>query len=217
MLGWVRTRRPRGDDGQMAAPFIIFTGLLVLSFFVVALVPVGASTNERSRSQIAADAAALAGAEEARTLFAFTSTIPGPTLLFLPGPATLIVPITGATGTGSANTYAQQNKATVTSYNLDILRGRTYAKVQHNTAAYPEHGYSVAEAEAEMDISFRCIWIGVPPGAYAPAGAPTFTAELRCGSWSATYVVANTVGYPTVSYDTTPDGIYDDLEPRLVK
>lgn len=220
MLGWVRTRRPRGDDGQMAAPFIIFTALLVLSFFVVALVPVGASTNERSRSQIAADAAALAGAEEARTLFAFTSTVPGPQLPFLLGgvPAVLVEPITGATGDRSARSYAQQNKATVTLYNLDTVRGRTHAEVRHNSAAYPEHGYSVAEAEAEMDINFfGCRWVGVPPGAYYPYGDFSFTADLICGAWSATYTVLNTLGYPTASYDTTPDAIYDDLEPRLVK
>lgn len=218
MTGWVRTRRPRGEDGQMAVAFIIFTAMLVLAFFVVALVPVGASTNERSRAQIAADAAALAGAEQARQTFAKISTKPGLLLAFNPlGPATLAEPITGETGEGQAKTYAQQNKATVKEYHLFPVTGQTYAKVEHNDAAYPEHGRAVAEATAEMDVSFTCVWLGVPPGLYYPAGAPTFTAELICGAWRATYVVTNTVGYPTESYDTSETEIFDDLEPRLVK
>lgn len=208
----------RGDDaGQMMAPLVIFLGFTVLSFIVVALVPVGAATNERSRSQTAADAAALAGAEEARTIFSSTSTVPGPQLLFLPGPATLLPPFTGATGSASANAYAAQNGSRLTGYSLSLARGRTHAEVQSNDAAYPEHGRAVAEATAEMDVSFDCVWIGVPPGAYFPSGAPTFTVTLQCGLWSATYTVLNEPTYPTMSYDTTPQGIYDDLEPRLVR
>jgi len=205
------------DEGQMMAPLVIFLGFTVLSFFVIALVPVGAATNERSRSQTAADAAALAGAEEARTLFSSTSTLPGPQLLFLPGPANLLPPYTGATGAASANAYAAQNGSHITRYSLDVARGRTHAEVRSNDAAYPEHGHAVAEATAEMDVSFNCLWIGVPPGAYFPYGAPTFTVTLRCGAWSATYTVLNEPGYATINYDTTPMAIYDDLEPRLVK
>ncbi|MCY7394718.1 MAG: pilus assembly protein TadG-related protein [Nocardioides sp.] len=207
----------RGDDaGQMVAPLVIFLGFTVLAFIVVALVPVGAATNERSRSQTAADAAALAGAEEARTIFSSTSTVPGPLLLFLPGEANLLPPFTGATGLASANSYAALNGSSVENYNLGVGSGRVYAKVQSNTAAYEEHGRAVAEATAEMDISFECTWSGVLPGAYFPSGAPTFTVTLQCGQWSATYTVLNEPGYATISYDTTPQGIYDDLEPRLV-
>lgn len=219
MTGWVRTRRPRGEDGQMAVAFIIFTAMLVLAFFVVALVPVGASTNERSRAQTAADAAALAGAEQARTTWVYTTTFPG-LLSFLLGP---VPPVTTLTGSAGANTYAAQNKATVLDYRMNPSQGTTYARVQHNTAAYPEHGRAEAEATAEMDIDFSdCRWDNPapePPPPPAGTGPPFFNRTLTCGAWSASYVVANVPGvYMTTTYvGDTALGLYDDLEPRLVK
>lgn len=219
MTGWVRTRRPRGEDGQMAVAFIIFTAMLVLAFFVVALVPVGASTNERSRSQTAADAAALAGAEEARTMWVYTITKPKLLLFSIgPPPGSMI-----GVGNASASTYAMQNGSRVTTSGLEPASGTFRADVESLDAAYPEHGKAVAGAEAKMDINFDgCRWdnpLPDPPPPPAGTGPPFFERTLICGRWSASYVIENLPpAYPTFSYaGDTADALFDDLEPRLVK
>jgi hypothetical protein len=212
-----RRRRPRDDDGQMAAAMVIFLGMTVLAFFVVALVPVGAATNERSRSQTAADAAALAGAEEIRTQWVNVSTFPG----VLTYPLVPLPPVTPASGAAAATGYAAQNGSHVLEYRANPASGRVYAKVESNSAAYPEHGRSVSEATAEMDADFLgCRWDDpVPPPPVPQGGPPLFDRTLTCGAWEATYQIANTVGlYPTVMWvGTTMTDLYDDLEPRLVR
>lgn len=211
------TRRLRGDDGQMAPAMVIFLGCTVLAFFVVALVPVGAATNERSRSQTAADAAALAGAEEIRTQFVQASTFPG----VLQFPLMPLPPVTPASGSAAASTYAALNGSHVLQYRANPASGRVYVEVESNSAAYPEHGRSVSEATAEMDVDFAgCRWDDpVPPPPVTSGGPPFFTRTLGCGAWQATYNIANgTALYPTVNYiGTTTTRLYDDLEPRLVR
>ncbi len=206
----------RDDQGQMMAPLVIFLGISVLSFFAVALFPIGAATNEKSRSQTAADAAALAGAEEIRTQWVDVSTRPG-LLIF---PLVPIPPVTPVSGSASAASYAQQNDAHVIAYYATPTRGRTYAKVRNNYRAYDDRGYAESEATAEMDANFLgCRWDDYTLPSPLPYGPPTFTRTLNCGDWEATYLITNGNGYyPTISYvGTTSERLFDDLEPRLVE
>ena len=206
----------RDDSGQMMASLLIFVGMTILSFFVIALFPVGAATNEKSRSQTAADAAALAGAEEIRTQWVYTSTLPG-VLVF---PLVPLPPVTPASGSASAASYAQQNDAHVITYHAMPARGRTYAEVENNYRAYDDRGYAQSEATAEMDANFTgCRWDDPVPPSPVPYGPPTFTRTITCGDWEATYLITNGNGYyPTISYvGTTSERLFDDLEPRLVE
>lgn len=216
-------RAVRGDDGQLMASMAIFCGILIIAMLVVALVPVGEATNERSRSQTAADAAALAGADAARRQFAEYSTAPGPTLVFVPGVAVLVPPILPTTGYGSASNYANSNGSTLMApYSLSLPSGEVTTRVQSKADAteeqYGEVGRAEATATAKMDVDFVCRWEGTPPPVPVYQGGPAdFKATLRCGDWSALYTIANTPPlYVTISYDTTPSDIYDALEPRLV-
>lgn len=210
--------RLRDDDGQMMAPFVLFLGVTILAFTVSILVPVGAATNERSRSQTAADAAALAGAEQLRTDWVFRIT--APTLLTMQIP-----PVHSTDGRASATTYAQSNGSRVIQYGFDDVDS-VYAKVESNTAAFPGRNPSSrpraqAESTVEMDVDFTgCRWSAPPEPPPPPAGTgpPVFERTLTCGDWSASYVVTNVPGsWPTASYvGTTPRKLFQDLEPRIV-
>lgn len=211
-------RRVRGDDGQMMAPLVIFLGITILAFTVSILVPVGAATNERSRSQTAADAAALAGAEELRKDWVYRVTAPVLLTMAIP-------PVHLSDGRASATTYASTNGSRVTSYSFD--RSSTVrVEVESNTAAFPERNPSrssraEARSTVEMDVDFSaCRWSAPPEPPPPPAGTglPVFERTLTCGEWSASYLITNVPGsWPTASYvGTTPLQLFDDLEPRIV-
>ncbi len=208
-------RHLRDDSGQMMAAMVIFVGITILAFLVVAVVPVGASTNERSRSQTAADSAALAGAEEVRTQW--VTLVTAPVLLTMVSP--LAIPRDGST---SAYSYARRNgsEVQVGGYRFD-RRNSVYAQVRSSSSAYPENGFAEASATVEMDVDFSaCRWSAPPEPPPPPAGTgpPVFERTLTCGAWSASYLITNVPGtWPTASYvSDTPKGLFDDLEPRIV-
>lgn len=208
-----------GDDGQMMTPLVIFLGFTVLAYLTIALVPVGAATNERSRSQTAADAAALAGAEEIRTTWVYSITFPG-VLTYPAGP--LPGAVNPGSGSSSATSYAAGNGSHVISYRVSPARGQVYTKVESNSSAYPENGRALSEATAEMAAGFSgCLWDNPVPPTPLPYGPATFERTLTCGAWQASYVLGNvSTGaiYPTLAYAAgdAPDDLFHDLEPRLV-
>lgn len=223
-------RGRRDDSGQMMAALVVGLAITLLAFVVVALVPVGAATNEKTRSQTAADAAALAGAEAVRSRWVDLDTNPA-RLFFQDDPGNgggrgFHLGVRGTDGYGEASDYARRNDADLQTYRVSPGAGRVYAEVENTYAAYPERGEARSEATAEMDVDFRaCRWNPpaptVPPIESTPPGPLTFDATLTCGRWSADYVVTNSTvaQYKIASYggSSSPGSSYDDLEPRLVE
>lgn len=228
-------RRPTGDGGQMMAALVIALAVTLLAFVVIAVVPIGAATNEKTRSQTAADAAALAGAEALRTRWVDEDTAPnvGLGVQFYPGRGrSFRGPADDARS--QAESYARQNGARITGYSLVRGRGEVRVEVENDYAAYPERGRATSRATADMDINFsRCRWSDErPPGFLtieeaAAVGAttdPTFTVTLTCGDWEVEYEVVNSsvalfkiTGYPPGrALGLYKKDLRDALEPRLV-
>jgi hypothetical protein len=197
--------------------------LAVLTFLVMAAVPIGAATNEKSRSQTAADAAALGAAEEIRLTWVDVSTAPRVLMYPVPPPTPPVMPFSGMSG---AQSFAAANDARldVGDYHVTPARGRVYAKVTNTYAYDAGRGYATSDSTVEMDIDFSgCLWTNpVPPPPPPPAGngPPKFERTIRCGAWEASYWIANTPpAYPTIEYTfgDTREKLYDHLEPRIVE
>jgi hypothetical protein len=201
---------------------VIALCMSLLTFIVIAAAPIGAATNEKSRSQTAADAAALGGAEEIRRIWVDVSTAPGVLMYPLP-PVPPVLPVSGAVG---AQSFAAANDARLGAgdYLVSPAQGRVYAKAT-NTYAYDSgRGFASSDSTVEMDIDFSgCFWTNpVPPPPPPPVGnGPTqFERTIRCGAWEASYWILNTPPtYPTISYTggDSRDKLFDDLEPRIVE
>ncbi|GAB4070200.1 hypothetical protein GCM10028777_34690 [Angustibacter speluncae] len=209
-------RRPRGDDGQVVGALVLLVAFLLLALVTYVVFPLGAASNDRARARTAADAAALAGAEEMRTAWLNGPVLP--VVLQFPYPPT---PLPND-GRAAATTYAASNGSTVESYSFNRSSGVVEVSVRanHTTNENEPVRRATSAAAAEMDIDMTgCRWRnGVPPSP-VPYGPPTFTDTLVCGAWEATYLITNGNGvYPTVSWvGKQMPQLYDDLEPRLVK
>lgn len=225
----MRARRPRDDSGQMMTALVIGLCMTLLAFLVVALVPVGAATNEKTRSQTAADAAALAAAERIRTRWVDVDT--EALGLFHPAggnPGRALGLGLGMHGRGAAESFAASNDARVVSYSAALGRGRVSVEVENTYSAlegteYGAAGRARSTAEAEMDADFEgCRWSERPPGLptleSTPPGPDTFEATLTCGAWSAEYTVSNSavLMFPVLDRVSPRSRLYDALEPRLV-
>ncbi len=214
----MRERVRFDDSGQGMLPLMVLVSFSILIITFYLLVPWGSATTEKSQSQTAADAAALAAVQGNRDAWD-TGTQPGVlsmlTSLALPSQARLAGCVSGA------GSYASQNKASIVSCQPATRRGQDGVEVlvRNQTTAQPETGRAEARAIAVMDIDFgSCRWTEPPPPSPPPVGPPTFTSTFECGSWSATYVLGNVTGvYPTISLTSpTPVSLYNGLEPRLV-
>jgi hypothetical protein len=196
---------------------VIALAMALLSFLVIALAPIGAATNEKTRSQTAADAAALGGAEEIRRTWVDVST--RPRILLYPQPPR--PPVLPYSGLGGAQSFAAANDARLTGYRADPARGRVEAEATNTYAYDPGRGFADSDATVEMDIDFSgCFWTNpVPPPPPNAGGPPVFDRTIRCGAWTASYVVDNIPGYPTISYSGGDNRrkLFDDLEPRIVE
>ncbi len=210
-----RHRRLRGDDGQVVGALVLLVAFVLLALVTYVVLPIGAASNDRARARTAADAAALAGAEELRTAW-----LNGPVMfgvLQFPYPPT---PLPND-GRAAATAFAASNGSSVTSYDFARSSGHVHVEVRANqTSQENQVRRATSEATAEMDIDMTgCRWRnGVPPSP-VPYGPPTFTDTLVCGAWEATYLITNGNGvYPTISWvGDTMTSLYDDLEPRLVE
>lgn len=208
------------DDGQMLAAGVVFLCVVLLSFCVVALLPVGAATNDKTQSQTAADAGALAAVEDFRTVWVDDVTSPGPTLRFLPGVAALR-PV-GPSPCAAAGDYAGRHDASLTSCSRD---GRTVAvRVRNDYTSYDPNGRAESSATAQTRARLMpdaCVWVGTPPSQPLEfGGVERFPATLRCGQWQARYWISNSTAtlWQTLSYNgTSRDELYRALEPRLTE
>ncbi len=209
--------RPRGDDGQAVGALILLVAFLLLALVTYVVFPLGAASNDRARARTAADAAALAGAEEIRTTWLNTSVLPG----LLQFPLEPLPPVTPASGMASAQGYAAKNGSSIRRYNVNPSAGQVEVEVEANqTTNENTTERATSEATAEMDIDFDgCDWDDKTLPVPVPQGGPPFiTRTLTCGSWSATYNIANlTASFPTVNWiGKQMPQLYADLEPRLV-
>lgn len=218
--------RVHGDGGQMMAALCIGLAVTLLAFCVVALVPIGAATNEVSQSRTAADAAALAGAQAVRERWVDFETRPGRLGFVHPGigdGAGLGIGLgLGGRGRSEAETLAERNGADLISYSLPPGSSEVRVEVRNRNTSYPDGPRAESSATAALDIDLDdCRWSLRPPEpVYEAGGEPTFEATLTCGGWSADYVVSNAVAtaFQVLDYDgsSNRDRSYRDLEPYLV-
>lgn len=203
--------RLRNDSGQGMLPLMVLVacGILVVTFSLI--VPWGSATTDKTQTQTAADAGALAAAQRTRELWD-VATRPG-VLTFVGGP----VAANAVRGLGctSSHRFAASNDARVTSCQA---HGSSRIRVQVRSTADKGTDNPPAEAEAsvEMDIDFDgCRWTELPPP--PSVLTTTFTSTLDCGSWEAEYLLTNVPPYPVLSLTTgTREQLFNGLEPRLV-
>jgi hypothetical protein len=201
---------------------VLLVAFLLLALVTYVVFPLGAAGNDRARARTAADAAALAGAEEIRTTWLNTQVLPGLLVWNAGGTARITPPVTPSSGSGAASGYAASNGSQITRYNASPATGRVAVVTRANhTSNENTTQRATSAATAEMDIDFStCTWSVTvqPPQPPAPGGVPTFPDTLTCGSWSADYLINNVGPTLTISWvGKQMPQLYDDLEPRLVE
>ncbi|MGJ7449421.1 pilus assembly protein TadG-related protein [Aquipuribacter sp. MA13-13] len=214
----VRERMRFDDSGQGMLPLMVLVSFSILVITFSLLVPWGSATTEKSQSQTAADAAALAAVQGNREAWD-AGTQPGVlsmlSSLTLPGQARLAGCLSGADAV-----YASRNGATAVSCQHASRRGQDGVEVlvRNRTTSQPDTGRAEARAIAVMDVDLdACRWTEPPPPP-PPTGPSTFPSTLVCGGWRATYLLDNVPTiYPTTTLvSPTEDLLYNGLEPRLV-
>lgn len=205
-------RRP-GDDGQVATGLVVCALLGLATLLVLVLVPTSAATDQRSRAQNAADAAALAGA--GGVLDGLEARLGDP----LPGRLTSDEPSsafdhafyalftgTSASGGTDADRLAAANGARVTSYRYDWWADRIEVQVQMNGRL--EGGeQSQAAASAAIGSRFgRCRFtLPTPPMVPTPTATPS-------PDPSATATVTPTPGPVDLDLDCDGHGLHFMLD-----
>lgn len=153
-------------------------GLVALLLLV--LVPTSAATDQRSRAQTAADAAALAGAGGVLDDLEERLGDPLPGLLSLEDPRSAfddafysLFAASSALGSSDADRLAAANGAHVTSYRYDWLADRVQVRVQMD-AQLEGGARSQAEASAQLGMRFgQCRFADLPTPVPTPTPTPT--------------------------------------------
>lgn len=182
MSAWVHRRglaRASGDCGQVAAGLIASAVLALMAVLVWVIVPTSLATDQRSRAQNAADAAALAGAQGVVEDLEDKLTSPLPALVSLDEPSSLdrafygVFTSTSLFGRSSADRLAASNGAQVTSYSYDWSQDRVEVRVRINDRL--EGGeQSQASAAAEVGMRFgRCHFVDLPTPTPTPTPSPS--------------------------------------------
>lgn len=162
------TRRlPRGagdDSGQVATGLIICAVLALIAITFWVMLPIGSAVNQKSGAQNAADAAALAGADDV-----IDHVVDDLTTL----PVEPFAPDTFFCGLGEsdARKLAQANGAHVTSYCYDWHRDEATVHVATNKAL-PGGQHSRAKAVARTGVPWGdCHFVGLPSS--SPTAPPS--------------------------------------------
>lgn len=217
----MRSRLRRDDSGQGMLPLMVLVAFSVLVILFSLLVPWGNATSEKSQTQTAADAAALAAAQDSRELWD-VGTQPG--LLTYLG-ADTVAEAARRAGCLEADRYARNNEAVLVprgSCDFDG-GGRVRVDVRAERTANPGTGLAEATATAQMDLDLTaCAWSTLPPplpGPPAGTGPPTFRATLGCGAWESEYELVNVPPYLAAVrlQPTDPVALFDSTAPRLVE
>lgn len=214
-------RAERGEQGQVALALVLITIIALITVAFVGVLGISLAADERSQAQTAADAAALAGVE----------AVPGAlTILFdaIDAKDDLGTLVLGCNlGRAQAQTYANQNGASLTSYCFNASTGRAEVVVRMNEPVSDEAGYAEAGATASNGFArSSCSWLDDEPEETEapepappvegetpppPPPAPDWTTTLTCGALKVVYTVNGETGALTLtSVDVA------SLEPKLV-
>lgn len=202
-----RTRlRCAPDDGQVAAGLVTCAVLALAAILVWFVVPVSAATDQHSRAQTAADAAALAAAEA-------IIRDAGPALSAMASEAQLHVFLQPILGSEAAATYAGLNNAHVVSYRYDWSSDRAEVIVETNDRLESGEA-SRAKAVAEVGLAWgQCDWRVKTPPPPPPVGPGVVDEFLDCDHGK----VLSYLLYSTGSVTMTPPGqLRRLLQSRLV-
>jgi hypothetical protein len=187
-------------------------GLLMVALWIV--IPIGQATDKRTKAQTAADAAALAGAQQARdeVVAAMLAGYPVP-IPTDPDPDPF-GPMLCGVGAAQAASYAEVNDSQVTSYCFASALHQAQVRVRGNWAAKNgSRAQAAADAELGRDIE-PCHWGPVP---LPPVIGPGTRLQLRCGTLRAWFMLDLATGRLRLDTTTTPVALVEDmLEPRLV-
>jgi hypothetical protein len=189
-------------------------GLLMVALWIV--IPIGQATDKRAKAQTAADAAALAGAQQARDeliaamLTGYPVPVPVPTD---PNPDPF-EPMLCGVGATQAASYAEANDTQVTSYCFASALHQAQVRVRGNWAAKNgSRAQAAADAELGRDIE-PCHW---GPAPLPPAIVPGAKLQLHCGTLRAWFTLDATTGRLRLDTTATPVSVVEDLlKPRLV-
>jgi hypothetical protein len=204
--GRPRPARARADDGQVAAGLVTCAVLALVALLVWFVVPVSAASDQHSRAQTAADAAALAAAE----------AIIRDADLTLSAMATegqLHVFLQAVLGSEGATQYAALNNAHVVSYRYDWRNDRAEVVVETNDRLETGEA-SRARAVAEVGLTWgQCEWRVQTPPPPPPAGPGVVPEFLDCDHGKVVHYLLYTNGSVTM----TPPGQFRRLlQARLV-
>ncbi|MFJ9884823.1 pilus assembly protein TadG-related protein [Streptomyces sp. NPDC091287] len=147
--------RQRGDEGQAFPIYVVMVAGLL--FLALAFFAVGKASALRNGSQGAADAAALAAAQQARDDFGtgFYASLPGNTLdIFLGAP--FVPPCSEAERLANANEADMTLCVPRYGYLRDTIKVKVKGRDPVDSPVLPGSESKFAEAEATALIEFRC-------------------------------------------------------------
>lgn len=164
-----RRKHVRGESGQVATAIVlvVVVGMIAVGLFGVFAVSRGA--DERAKSQSAADAAALAGAD------ALTDVIPGIFDLFN-SKGDLGSAFRCGLGRSAADDFASRNDAYVTSYCYDAHDDEVRVSVRMNDPVTDDVGPATAKAVASTGLDLgNCSWRDDEPPSPSPSPSSSTT------------------------------------------
>lgn len=188
-------RKAEDDSGQVATGLIICSVLALIAVTFWVMLPVGSAVNQKSGAQNAADAAALAGADDViNHVVADLATLPvGP-----------FEPHTFFCGLGAADarTLAQDNGAQVTSYCYDWQADQATVQVASNKALSGGQ-HSKAKAVAQTGVPWAdCHFTDLPKPTPTPTSSPSSSSMPPSPTSSAPSKPVQLVcGGTTIDYD----------------
>jgi hypothetical protein len=195
-----RRRGRRDDAGQVVTAVLVLVVLGLLVVAVQVLLPVGRAADLKERAQAAADAAALAGAQDVKREVITRWSVP------LIAPADLDNWLGCPNGAGEAAAFAGRNDARVTRYCHAFAIDRVQARVEGNT---PLDGRRpLAAADARLGIPWSACRLRPDPA------APLARVIYDCGSLEVPFDVEPVTGRLTI--DVPPGFLEGRLTPRLV-
>ncbi|MCE0534300.1 hypothetical protein LWF15_02145 [Kineosporia rhizophila] len=206
-------RRP-DDSGQLTIGLVtvVMVGLLFLA--VSYFLPLGEATDQKASSRAAADAAALAAAEQIQNDLAsavLDAVDQARTVEDLPG---VLDSLTGGFGREQAGEYADRNGADLVGYQYTRASGRIWAQVRHRQPA-STGDRAQSSATAELGIRLGACRLAEPDEPDQPDEPDEpGTAEVLCGDLELQFEITGDDGKPSLKTDL--DDLFDDLEPRLI-
>lgn len=203
---WTVRRHLGDDEGQVAAGLVTCAVLALAALLIWFVVPVSAATDQHSRAQTAADAAALGAA----TAIIRNSDL---ALAAMASEGQLHVFLQAMLGAEGAAEYASRNNAHVVSYHYDWQNDR--AEVEVETDDRLETGEaSRAKAVAEVGLQWgQCQWRVQTPPPPPPAGPGVIPEFLDCDNGKTITYLLYTSGAVTM---TPPGQLGLLLQARLV-